>query len=255
MLALVAILAACGGHVYHVVERGETLYSIGWATGQDYRDIARWNHIAPPYHLDVGQRLRVAPPATVTSYAQVDAEADDDQPQVSVPAAQVKRPAAAPVIEAGEAPAQAAEPAEQAPRGTARLVAAVKEKLFNQQPVWHWPTREHRILHTFSSKDPSRQGVDIAGEQGNPVYAAATGKVVYAGSGLVRYGQLIIIKHSEKYLSAYAHNHKLHVKEGEVVKVGQRIADMGSTGTTRNKLHFEIRRDGKPVDPLRYLPK
>jgi lipoprotein NlpD len=78
---------------------------------------------------------------------------------------------------------------------------------------------------------------------------------VYAGSGLVRYGQLIIVKHNEKYLSAYAHNHKLHVKEGEVVKAGQRIADMGSTGTTRNKLHFEIRRNGKPVDPLRYLPK
>lgn len=138
-----------------------------------------------------------------------------------------------------------------------------KPQLKSQKLVWRWPVKQRRLLRSFSAKDPARQGLDLAGEKGNPVFAAATGRVVYAGSGLVRYGRLIIIKHNEKFLSAYAHNQKLHVKEGESVKLGQRIADMGRTGNLgeiadngkRAKLHFEIRRNGKPVNPSRYLPK
>ena len=155
------------------------------------------------------------------------------------------------------------------------MAKSAVNKLFNQgqsqntpQPqsqklVWRWPVDQRRLLRTFSAKDRSRQGLDLAGEVGSAVLSAAEGRVVYAGSGLVQYGRLIIIKHNEKFLSAYAHNQKLHVKEGDSVKLGQRIADMGRTGNLgkrmesgkRAKLHFEIRRNGKPVDPSRYLPK
>jgi lipoprotein NlpD len=124
---------------------------------------------------------------------------------------------------------------------------------------WRWPTGARRITNTFLSKDPARQGIDISGELGSPVFVAAPGRVVYAGSGLAGYGRLIIVKHNEKYLSAYAHSNKIHVKEGDDVKAGQKIADMGSPSMNgadgRAMLHFEIRRNGKPVDPLRYLPR
>jgi len=110
-------------------------------------------------------------------------------------------------------------------------------------------------MQTFDARSPGKQGVDVAGEIGQPVYAAAPGQVVYSGGGLSHYGKLIIVKHNETFLSAYAHNKQLLVKEGEMLKSGQLIAEMGSTGTNRTKLHFEIRRDGKAVDPLHYLPK
>ncbi|RMD69280.1 MAG: LysM peptidoglycan-binding domain-containing protein [Gammaproteobacteria bacterium] len=119
---------------------------------------------------------------------------------------------------------------------------------------WTWPAFG-RVISTFSPRDPNRKGIDIAGRKGQLVYAAAPGKVVYSGSGLVGYGKLIIIKHNENYLSAYAHNERLLVKEGDQVRAGQPIAVMGKTGTDRVKLHFEIRYRGKPVDPLKFLPK
>jgi lipoprotein NlpD len=235
-------IAGCGGHVYHVVEPGESLYSIGWAYGYDYRQVAKWNRLTSPYSLNPGQRLRVAPPLGYS---------------------------AAPVVEAtGVKKRVAVDDKSRSKSGNASggakgrvnaAVSATKELFSHRALTWRWPTRERRVLRTYSSKDATRQGLDIAGEQGNPIYAAAAGRVVYAGSGLARYGRLIIVKHSEKYLSAYAHNYKLHVKEGEVVKAGQRIADMGSTGSyngkKRAKLHFEIRRNGKPVDPMRFLPR
>ena len=240
------LLAGCGAHMTHVVEPGETLYSIGFLYDHDYRQIAEWNGIRPPYHLKAGQVLRVAPPEPGTSTAEA-------------------RPAPAPVRK----PAPVVGPTEreqEGPRAIVRVEKPVVKPIapppsrprnegFVKNPHWQWPVRERRILRTFSASDPARQGLDIAGRRGSPVYAAASGKVVYAGSGLVRYGRLIIVKHNEKYLSAYAHNDKLRVKEGDVVKVGQRIADLGSSGAQRPMLHFEIRRNGKPVNPLRYLPK
>ena len=291
LLLILAIgLSACGGHLYHRVERGETLYSIGWVYGYDYRQIARWNNIPPPYILSPGQRIRVAPPSGQT--APPLQEYRETHPVMSSSASDTRK-APAPVVDASRDRAKVVErsrtlreqgttpapmPANpQQPDGQSVIAAAkiAVKKLLKQSGVtlkdrpkgfdggWQWPTRSRRILRSFSANDPSRQGLDIAGEPGSPVLAAAPGRVVYAGSGLVRYGRLIIIKHNEKYLSAYAHNQKLRVKEGDVVKAGQRIADMGRSGNLgdnfkndqRAKLHFEIRRNGKPVDPKRYLPR
>jgi lipoprotein NlpD len=119
---------------------------------------------------------------------------------------------------------------------------------------WRWPA-SGRVLVPFNGNNGLNKGIDIDGNLGQPVLAAAAGEVVYAGSGLRGYGKLLIIKHNQNYLSAYAHNQRLLVQEGDVVKMGQRVADMGSSGTDRVKLHFEIRRDGTPVDPMRYLPR
>jgi len=119
---------------------------------------------------------------------------------------------------------------------------------------WKWPTGGP-VIETFSTSGQVNKGIDLAGRKGEPVYAAADGKVVFSGPGLVGYGNLIIIKHNSSYLSAYGHNSRLLVKEGQFAKAGQKIAEIGSTGTNRDKLHFEIRRNGKPVNPLQYLPK
>jgi len=122
------------------------------------------------------------------------------------------------------------------------------------RPDWVWPS-EGKLIAKFSSKTPINKGIDIAGRLGESVHAAAAGSVVYAGSGLLGYGNLVIVKHNDEFLSAYAHNKRLLVKENQQVKAGQVIAEIGSSGTDKVKLHFEIRRQGKPVDPLRYLPK
>ena len=251
LLVFAGVLAACGGQLFHVVERGETLYSIGFSYGYDYRQIAEWNNISPPYALNPGQRLRVAPPlnGSVEPLPEEAVVATVRQPTSSSPEKSSTNQAPAPVVEGGK-PAGTDEP-----NAARKLVNNAKQWIADQYVSWQWPVKEKRILSTFSSNNPARQGLDLAGEQGNPVFVAANGKVVYAGSGLVRYGQLIIVKHNEKFLSAYAHNHVLHVKEGQEVKAGDKIADMGSSGTTRTKLHFEIRLNGEPVDPLKYLPR
>jgi lipoprotein NlpD len=236
---IVVLLSACGGHVYHVVERGETLYSIGWIYGYDYRQLAQWNGIEEPYYLNPGQRLRVAPPPGNAGVVAVQ--------EIRIP----------------EKPAPVSGTAKTLPEvvdktiTAAAVLPAVKfnPPVADRPLVWQWPTSRGEILQTFSAKDPGRQGVDIAGETGTHITAAASGRVVYAGGGLARYGKLIIVKHNETFLSAYAHNDKLRVKENEEVEAGQLIAEMGSSGTQRPKLHFEIRRNGKPVDPLQYLPK
>ena len=119
---------------------------------------------------------------------------------------------------------------------------------------WKWPA-SGPVIETFATAGQVNKGIDLAGRRGEPVYAAADGKVVYSGTGLVGYGNLIIIKHNGTFLSAYGHNSRLLLKEGQFAKAGQKIAEIGSTGTNRDKLHFEIRRNGKPVNPLQYLPK
>ncbi|MDH3948951.1 MAG: peptidoglycan DD-metalloendopeptidase family protein, partial [Gammaproteobacteria bacterium] len=123
-----------------------------------------------------------------------------------------------------------------------------------RSPKWRWPT-QGQVISRFVVGDPTRQGIDISGKRGQPIIAAASGKVVYSGNGLRGYGNLVIIQHNETYFSAYAHNQKVLVKEKDKVKSGQRIADMGNSGTDRVMLHFEIRRNGKPSNPLKYLPK
>lgn len=253
LLGLTLTLGACGGHVYHVVERGETLYSIGWMYGYDYRQVAQWNDIDSPYYLRSGQRLRVAPPTGVATTPLQEYRPAKRRPAPVVAA--VGKGSTPPVAERSRSASSRPTKLDKPATVVAKASAAAKKQVHYQMPRWRWPVREMRVLRTFSSGDPARQGLDIAGKLSAPVYAAAAGRVVYAGSGLVRYGKLIIVKHNEKYLSAYAHNHKLHVKEGDVIKAGQKIAGMGRTGASRVKLHFEIRRNGKPVDPLRYLPR
>jgi lipoprotein NlpD len=251
------------------VKRGETLYSIGWSYGYDYRQMAKWNRIKPPYYLNPGQRLRVAPPAgqSMASLQEYQPETSRTQktraaPVVGPSGGSVSAGGGSSKVPASRAPSRASSkkaPSYNAKREVQKAVSKVKQYFGSQSLKWRWPTWGRRISHKFSSNDPSRQGLDIAGKLGSSIMVAAPGKVVYAGSGLARYGRLIIVKHNEKFLSAYAFNRKLHVKEGDVVKAGQKIAEMGSESANgspgRAKLHFEIRRNGKPVDPLRYLPR
>lgn len=201
------------------VQRGDTLYSISFSYGLDYRDVAAWNDIGPPYRIYPGQRLRLRAPATAAPPQQARA-------QPSRPAASTRR----------------VEPRREDPTPRQRTLH------------WQWPTRGE-VIRTFSATDNGKKGIDIAGKSGQPVRAAADGEVVYSGEGLLRYGKLIIIKHDQTFFSAYAHNRVLLVAEGQRVKSGQTIAELGSTGTTRPMLHFEVRRNGHPVDPLGYLPR
>lgn len=201
----------------HIVREGDTLYSIAWDAGLDYRALARWNDIPPPYVIRPGQRLRLRPGAGYDP-----------------PATASTRPANKPKTSTRPEPA-AADPVGPARNG------------------WIWPT-SGPVIRGFSPSE-SNPGIDIAGQAGQAVKSAADGRVVYSGDGLRGYGQLIIVKHNETYLSAYAHNRKLLVNEGQQVRRGQPIAEMGSTGTDRVKLHFEIRKQGTAVNPLQYLPK
>ena len=207
---------------FHVVVRGETLYSIAWRYDVDYKSLARWNGIRPPYIIIPGQRLRVKPPARLSA------------PSPTKPRAAQAPPRTKSVPPPRSSPPKAASPA-------VRL-------------HWQWPAKGP-VIKGFQAKASGKKGIVIGGRAGQPVRAAEAGKVVYAGSGLVGYGRLIIIKHNNDFLSAYGHNSKLRVHEGDRVRKGQVIAEMGSSGTNRVQLHFEIRYQGRPVDPLRYLPR
>jgi lipoprotein NlpD len=224
---------------YYTVRKGDTLYSISWRYGMDYKDVARINNIRSPYTIYVGQKIRFKSNSK-RAVTQRPSSSSSTQTQSVKPS---PVPQAKPVPAPKPATATKAEP-------------KVSKEPFvgNQNLQWRWPT-EGRVVSTYSNSSPGRKGIDIAGKAGQPVYAAASGKVVYSGNSLPRYGNLLIIKHNDVYLSAYAHSDRLLVKEGEVVKSGQKIALMGRTGTQRDQLHFEIRRNGKPVDPMRFLPK
>lgn len=221
----------------YVVKRGDTLYSIAFRFGWDWKALAAHNGLRDPYLIRVGQVIRFGNSTSVPSSPVVVA---------SVPSTPPPRvPAPVPSQPTPSAPATAA--ARPAPATTPVTPVTRSAK------GWAWPT-QGAVISRFSSNGSLNKGIDIAGELGEPVLAASDGSVVYAGSGLRGYGELIIIKHSDTYVSAYGHNRRLLVREGQQVKAGQRIAEMGSTGADRVKLHFEIRRQGKPVDPLQYLP-
>jgi len=230
----------------YVVQPGDTLYSIALAFAQDFRDIARWNGLDDPTHLQVGQTLRIAPPVTG------DAGAVEATPVPISPSGTLEtRPLAAgaaiaPLPEAAPAPPPQPVPA---PAGgdasTGKAAAAEPER------VWAWPSGG-KLLERFD--ETHNKGIDIAGSVGDPVWAANDGQVVYSGTGLHGYGKLVIIKHTDDYVSAYAHNNEILVTQGEAVKRGQHIADLGMTDAPTPRLHFEIRRRGTPVDPLTYLP-
>ncbi|PQA84339.1 peptidase [Limnohabitans sp. TS-CS-82] len=219
---------------YYTVKPGDTLIRIGMDNGQTWRDLVRWNNLENPNLIETGQVLRIAPPAPEVTAA---------KPATTPATANASAPAA------GVAPALPAASAASAAAGVkpAAPVAAEVEEAVNFQ----WPTRGNLIAGFDEAKN---KGLDIAGKAGDPVLAAADGRVVYAGAGLRGYGNLIILKHNNTYLTAYAHNQTLLVKEDQAIKRGQKIAEMGNSDADQVKLHFEIRRQGKPVDPAKYLP-
>jgi len=237
LLPIVLVLSNCGNLVHHQVRKGDTLYSIGFYYGHDYRDIAKWNDISEPFVIKQGQWLRVAPPDKFNHRR--------EQNSKSVVGNNGKKTVASiretPVVHRKDV------------SGNHFKQQDISEK---STPVraWKWPT-------VGKLKDPDKKfsernkGIDILGRQGNPIYATAAGKVVYSGSGLIGFGKLIIIKHNKTYLSAYAHNERMLVKEGDVVNQGQKIALMGRTNDNQALLHFEIRRNGAPIDPLRLLAR
>jgi lipoprotein NlpD len=246
LAAIAALLAACGSsRVYReggartrvstpkygattTVKRGDTLYRIAVNNGISPLDLAMWNGIRAPYTIYPGQRLRLYP------------EAGSRRSAAARPASRPpSRPASRPATTPARPPVAAPRPA---PVPAASPVA------------WRWPA-DGELVGRYAEGDPTKQGIDIGGAGGTPVRAAGDGVVVYSGSGLVGYGELVIVKHDDEWLSAYGHNRARLVNEGQLVKAGQQIAEMGRTGAARDMLHFEIRHNGKPVDPLRYLPR
>jgi lipoprotein NlpD len=233
----------------YVVQAGDTLYSIALAFGQDFRDIARWNGLDDPTHLHVGQTLRIVPPAT----SDAEAAAAEAVPVPISPSGTLETrpltpsaPTTAPPEPATPSPPQQAA---QAPGGSGAF--AGKAAAAEPEAVWAWPSTG-KLLERFD--ETHNKGIEIAGSVGDPVWASNDGQVVYSGSGLQGYGKLVIIKHTDDYVSAYGHNNEILVTQGQVVKRGQHIADLGMTDAPTPRLRFEIRRRGTPVDPLTYLP-
>ncbi|CAI0737915.1 Murein hydrolase activator NlpD precursor [Serratia entomophila] len=258
------------GNTY-TVKRGDTLFYIAWITGNDFRDLAQRNNIPEPYSLNVGQSIQLGngsangnggmlaatdatkggvpkpPSSSQIQTATVDSPSTNAYSDNSGKQNVGKMLPAAGAVAVGTAAAPVTAPAAAPPASST---------VSNSDPVssWRWPT-DGKIIDNFSSSEGGNKGVDIAGSRGQPIFATADGRVVYAGNALRGYGNLIIIKHNDDYLSAYAHNDTMLVREQQEVKAGQKIATMGSTGTSSVRLHFEIRYKGKSVNPLRYLPQ
>ena len=233
---------------YYRVKPGDTLYRIALENGQNYRDIATWNNLTNPNQIEVDQLLRVVPPgANPSAYTPgvVTAPVPGVGAAPGAPAAGT--PAQPPIYGSGAnaVPPTAAVPPQPGASG-GDMAAAPGGNI-----ALAWPVRGP-VLNGFD--DTKNKGINIGGAPGDPVKAAGDGRVVYAGNGLRGYGNLIIIKHDATFLTAYAHNRTLMVKEGDAVTKGQKIAEMGNTDSDRVMLHFEVRRQGKPVDPLKYLP-
>lgn len=236
---------------YYTVKPGDTLIRIALDNGQNWRDVAKWNGLENPNLIEKGQVLRVLAPgidaAAVTtksiSSAKVETRPLDSKP---VMAGAASSTAAAPVASSGSA-ASAAVTSSTSSAATGANAARDSD----EDPVWAWP-----VTGSVSAgfDEQRNKGLAFAGKAGDPVMAAADGRVVYAGSGLRGYGNLVIIKHNATYLTAYAHNQALLVKEDQAVRKGQKIAEMGSSDADQVKLHFEVRKQGKPVDPAKLLP-
>ena len=232
---------------HYRVRSGDTLHGISFNYALDWRDIARWNGIRSPYLIYPDQLLRLSPPAGSGEPA---AASNSQKPSVEGTTVTAGRREPQSTTVAATPPAQA----EPKPRATPSPTEQPPVSTPASDPDrWIWPTNG-RIVSNFKPNDPARKGIDIAGTAGQAVIAAASGQVVYSGSGLIGYGELIIIKHSDRMLSAYAHNDKRLVTEGQTVAAGTQIAEMGKNDRNKAMLHFEIRLNGKPVDPQKYLP-
>ena len=251
---------------YRVI-KGDTLYGIAFRHGVDYRDLAQWNGISAPYKIYVGRKLRMGPPGSVArstvSVATGSATqrptakpSENNKPDNTAAASQPLSTATTPTIAPTTTPAQTSIPSTSAAPPTTVTPpnpSPSHEPVASGGVAWRWPGKGAMITG-YVAGDQTRQGIDIAGKAGDPVMAAAEGSVVYSGNGLVGYGELIIIKHNDSFLSAYGHNRKRLVEEGQRVNAGQQIAEMGSSSASRDMLHFEIRKNGKPINPLDYLP-
>ena len=292
IVCLSFFLVACTGQrVYwnpddYTVVSGDTLYSIAWRYEIDPTALAKWNHLKQPYTIYPGARLHTKESdSKVVPKAYVEDKRDKQKKPTEVTVRRgdtlyslarknhitvsrlaaingLKKPY---VINPGQTLRLTGKPVSKWTAPSVQHTASPKVKTPSRakslSPVdtdrsvsWQWPVKG-KVLSRFNKFKNDAKGIDIAGTEGNSVKAASSGKVVYSGNGLISYGNLVIIKHSRSYLSAYAHNRKLLVKEGDTVKAGQTIAELGKTGTEKPKLHFEIRKNGKPVDPLRYLPR
>jgi len=225
---------ASKGSATYTVANGDSLYKISFVTGQDWREIARLNGIKAPYVIYPGQVLILRPVTASTPSPRSTSKST----AVATPRA---APSSPPLTATQSKPAQkpASKPA--APRPA-------------KAGAWVWPA-SGKMFHAFSAGAQPHKGIDLSGQRGDPVYAANNGTVVYAGNSVRGYGNMLIIKHNATYLSAYAHNSRLLVGEGQAVKAGQQIAEIGDSGTDRLKLHFEVRKNGQPVDPLSVLPR
>lgn len=264
---------------FHVVRKGDTLYSIALDYGRDYRELAAWNRLEDPALIRIDQRLRLFPPEGEATAAEAPAAtataipvktgpkgrklpySDQALAQLNMPSATTgpspttvaaapassKSPAVLPPARMTPAPKPDAKPA------PAAAAAAASPSVADDKLTWEWPARG-KLGYRFG-EGSNQKGIAIDGKVGDAVLASAPGKVVYSGSGLRGYGKLVIIKHNASYLSVYAHNSQILVKEGQAVAKGQKIAEMGNTDSSRVGLHFEIRRLGKPVDPMQYLPQ
>lgn len=206
---------------HYTVIKGDTLHAISFRTGIDYRKLAVWNHLSDPYRIFVGDVLRLTTSSSNVSGRTITSATTSPTQGVIIK------------------PKLASTPLPQA-------------SLPKRVAKWQWPTKG-KLTQTFS-KPKAQYGIQISAKKKTPIHSAAKGQVVYAGNAIKGYGELVIVKHSPTFISAYAHNDKILVKEGDQVRAGQLLANMGSTGTKGVKLHFEIRKDGEPVNPLRYLP-
>jgi lipoprotein NlpD len=228
VVTALVVLAGCGpatrwdpaARDHHVVRSGETLFKIAWRYGKDHRDLARWNGLGDGSLIYPGQVIRLYPP---------------------------------PGSGAGKRSATAERQGSTSPAPARRAETPLPELPSQPSPGWQWPAMG-RVAVEFGDRPGTGTGILIGGRQGDPIVAAAPGQVVYSGSGLIGYGQLIILRHNDTYLSAYGHNSSLLVKEGDKVSRGQRIATMGEGPGREPRLHFEIRRNGQPVDPRQFLP-
>lgn len=248
IILLLPLLVGCGGFVYHKVELGDTLSHIGAKYGKNYKDIARWNNIAAPYVLREGERIRLTPPASglFSDASQTIVKAKVAPPVSSVATSVVKK-------------IKVVEPRKPSVKHEKILPKPQKHSVLPKDKSikftgWSWPTKG-RVTKYFSFQN-EKKGIEISGRVGQPVRATAAGRVIYSGSGLDKYYKnLIVIEHENNFLSTYGHNKSRLVKEGDYVAGGESVAEMGTSSTGGALLYFEIRKNGKPVNPLNYLSK
>ena len=250
---------------YYRVKKGDTLYSIAWGANRDFTDVAKYNSLSQPFIIYPGQILKLTKTekktsghtrgVSVTTTAKKPISTSVNKKNQVVNKKEVPKKQTVEVVKKSlDQPSKSAYPLTGSQQTINEVIHKPKTSLPSKVSLWQWPVKG-KLIGTFSANEQGNKGIKIAGVRGQLIKAAAAGRVVYAGNALRGYGNLVIIKHSDNYLSAYAHTEKILVKEKQFVKAGQTVAKMGSTGTDRVMLHFEIRYLGKSVNPLKYLPK